>query len=109
MNIAARMIEQALTRNIVKGQLHYAGEVYDCSHSPINTQLLLDTNGGGFSPLTSVTILLYGVAPGVFRVNTPCQLIAQDGATYLLRIATNDAAGNGYFTQLTCHHVNQGA
>jgi hypothetical protein len=102
------MIEQALAQNIVKGTISYAGNSYDCSHSPINTQLLLSVDGGGFSPLTAVTIILYG-APALFKANTPLQLTAQDGTTHTLRVATIDAAGNGYFTQLTCHHVNQGA
>lgn len=108
MSVAARMIERALTNGLLQGTLCYAGQYYACSHSPINTQLLLSPDGGGFSPLTTVTIILQSGPDTGFSMNTPAQLVAADGETYWLRLATNEAAGNGLFTQLTAHHVNQG-
>lgn len=109
MSLAGRMIHRAITLGLLPGTLTYGGTDYPCVHSPINTQLLLSADGGGFSPLTTVTIILETAPTGGFTMNKPASLLANDGQTYALRLATNEAAGNGMFHQLTAHHVSQGA
>ena len=109
MSLAGRMIHRAITLGLLPGTLHYGGNEYPCVHSPINTQLLLSPDGGGFSPLTTVTVILESGPEAGFVMNKPASLVANDGNSYPLRLATNEAAGNGMFHQLTAHHISQGA
>ena len=109
MSLASRMIDRALTQGLLQGKLSYAGQSYSCAHSPINTQMLLSAEGGGFTPLTLVTIILSASIGVSFEMNTPATLTANDGHDYAIRLDSNEANGNGMFIQITAHHISQGA
>ena len=111
MSIEKLMLKTAIARALLRGRVTIGASTYPCSHSPIMTQQLLSADGGGFSPTAVVTIIIDAdaAAPGTIRVNRSASLVAADGVTYPLQVISHESEGNPYFTQLTCHHANQGA
>lgn len=103
------MLKRGIEMSLLRGTLTYGGVVYPCSHSPISTEQIL--SDGGFTPQTIVLVIVDAddAPSGGFTLKSPATLTAQDGRDYPIKLISNEADGSGYFVQLVCHHVHQGA
>jgi hypothetical protein len=109
--LVKRQIFAAISRGLLQGSLNYKGLAIPCAHSPINTQQVFSSAGGGLTEQTLVTLIVaktYEPTNG-FEMHHPAVLTANDGLVYSLRLSTIEATGSGYFVQLTARAVTAGA